>query len=76
MNNLLAFFATFLHEGGWIAYVRGIATHRPWLAVLGNAWILATGGVTTVLVARDLSVLPYVVAGGVAATALLWRWLR
>ena len=76
MIHVLAFATTLLHEWFWMAWISGISKRRLGRAMWGNAGILASGFFTVSLVANDLALLPAVVAGGVLATALFWRFNR
>lgn len=76
MNHVLALCTTFVHELFWMLYISGIAHRHRLRATAANAGILASGTFTVNLVANDLALLPAVVAGGVIATLVLWRFNR
>lgn len=69
---LIVFVLTFLHELGWIAYIRGIAHKHLMWALLGNAWIIGSGVLTTILVLQNLPSLIAAVCGGMLGILVLW----
>jgi len=78
MNNhfwlscIIVFILTFLHEIGWVFYIRGIAHKRlPW-ALLGNAWIISSGVLTTIMVIENLPTIVAAMCGGCLGILTLW----
>lgn len=69
---LAVFVLTFLHELGWIAYIRGIAHKHLMWAVVGNTWIIFSGILTTCMVLQNLSTIAAAVCGGILGILVLW----
>jgi hypothetical protein len=72
LSCLFVFILTFLHEIGWIAYIRGIAHKKLAWALLGNAWIISSGVLTTILVLKNIPSIIAAVCGGMLGILVLW----
>ena len=72
LSCLFVLVLTFLHEIGWIFYIRGIAHKKIWWAILGNSWIIVSGIFTTIMVLKNIPSIGAAMIGGILGILVLW----